>query len=208
MARTVKAPEVRRDEIVAAARELFALQGINATTFQDIADRVGVTRGLVYHYAGSMSGLVDQVLAACVTDFARDLRAWDAQRVTGDIDGAITAYVRLLRDHLPNRATDTATDRDDSAPASARPVPRIDDAGLYVRYIDASVEAVVRVLEESTIPAYAARHDIAIDHVRETFELMLHGLIGVLRNRPDIGDDVLADLVRQTLRLAPNDPGA
>ncbi|MFV0632808.1 TetR/AcrR family transcriptional regulator [Demequina sp.] len=214
--RTVKAPDERREEIVAAARQLFATQGVHATTFGQIAKAAGCTRGLVYHYGGSMPALVDMVLDACVEDFAADLLAWDQGRTRGDIDGAVRDYIALFRRHLPGRAGITApaapaapaTAQDDSTaeapPASAPLVPRVDDAGLYVRYVDASVTALLDILEASTIPAYAQRHRIEIAHVRETFVVLLHGLIGLMRTQPEVGDDVLADLVRQTLRLAPN----
>ncbi len=193
--RTVKAPQERREEIVAAARLMFARQGVRATTFQHIADEVGVARSLVYHYAGSMDRLVDQVLDVCVADFADELRAWDAARTPGDIDGAVHTYIQLFRRNLPHRI--------DGEARTSYPLPRFDDAGLYVRYVDQSVVALLDVLEETTIPAYAARHTIEITHVRETFAMLLHGIVGVMRTNPAIGDDVLADLVRQTLRLAP-----
>ncbi|GMA34546.1 hypothetical protein GCM10025876_07500 [Demequina litorisediminis] len=220
----MKHPDERRDEIVSAARVLFATHGVHATTFQQIADHVGCTRGLVYHYAGSMPTLVDMVLAACVADFAADLREWDRLRVRGDIDGAVRDYIALFRRHLPGRSADGDADalgdpasaeaaaEPASATGTARPtplpVPRVDDAGLYVRYVDASVVALLEILETTTIPAYAERHRIEISHVRETFVVLLHGLIGLMRTQPEVSDDVLADLVRQTLRLAPNPPGA
>ncbi|WP_084127426.1 TetR/AcrR family transcriptional regulator [Demequina sp. NBRC 110054] len=193
--RTVKAPDERREEIVAAARLMFARQGVRATTFQHIANEVGVARSLVYHYARSMDLLVDQVLDACVQDFADELRAWDAARTPGDIDGAVSSYVQLFRRNMPHRI--------DGEARTAHPLPRFDDAGLYVRYLDQSITALLDVLEETTIPAYAARHTIEITHVRETFAMLLHGIIGLMRTNPAIGDDVLADIVRQTLRLAP-----
>ncbi|WNM26498.1 helix-turn-helix domain-containing protein [Demequina capsici] len=194
-ARVVKAPDQRREEIVAAARLMFARQGVRATTFQHIADEAGVARSLVYHYAGSMDRLVDQVLDACVADFAAELRAWDAAREPGDIDGAVRSWLQLFRRNLPHTV--------DGAARTAHPLPRFDDAGLYVRYLDRSITALLDALEDTTIPAYAARHTIEITHVRETFALLLHGIIGLLRTNPALGDDVLADLVRQTLRLPP-----
>jgi len=61
------------------------------------------------------------------------------------------------------------------------------------------------VLEQTTIPSYAARHPIEIGHIRETFTALIHGLIALVRSQPTISDDVLAAIVRQTLRLAPSD---
>ncbi len=221
MSRVVKAPDVRREEIVAAARQLFAERGVRATTFQDVAERVGVTRGLVYHYAGDMGTLVDQVLETCIAEFVTDLRAWDEAREVGNIDQAVIDCIGLFRRHVPTsrrstspRTTPSTTTGPTPSGATAerraereRPLPRFDDASLYVRFLDRAVDALVDTLEVTTIPAYARRHTIEIRHVRETFHVLIHGLVALVRSHPDVGDDVLGDLVRQTLRLTPNDPG-
>ncbi len=197
MARTVRSPEIRREEILVAARELFASQGVRATTVQDLAKHVGVTRGLIYHYVGDMDSLVTQVLDSYIDQFADDVREWDARRTPGDIDAAVMECIGLFRRYVPARGhhgTHVET-----------PLPRIDDAALHLRFMDRAVNALVDVLEETTIPAYAAKHPIEITHVRETFTALIHGLIALVRSQPNLGDDVLAALVRQTLRLAPSD---
>ena len=208
--RVVKAPDVRREEIVAAARTLFAEQGVRATTFQDVADRVGVTRGLVYHYAVDMDTLVDQVLEAWIADFVADLRAWDARREVGNIDGAVVGCIALFRRHVPSRRRhpDMVPGHADADAGRELPVPRLDDAALSVRFLDRAVDALIDTLEVTTIPAYAQRHTIEIRHVRATFHVLIHGLIALVRAHPETDDAVLGDLVRQTLRLAPNDSGA
>jgi AcrR family transcriptional regulator len=228
----VKDPEIRREEIVTAARELFAERGVRATTFQDVAERVGVTRGLVYHYATDMGTLVDQVLETCIAEFVTDLRAWDEAREVGNIDQAVIDCVGLFRRHVPTSRRTTSpgptpsgtTARPGPTPSGTttspgptpsgttagrraeRPLPRFDDASLYVRFLDRAVDALIDTLEVTTIPAYAQRHTIEIRHVRETFHVLIHGLVALVRSHPDVGDAVLGDLVRQTLRLAPNDP--
>ncbi|SFK27926.1 TetR/AcrR family transcriptional regulator [Cellulomonas sp. KH9] len=192
--RSVKPPAVRHEEIVRAARALFAEQGVRATTFQQVADRVGVTRGLVYHYVGDMDTLVEQVVDASIADFAADVRRWDAARRPGDIDGAVLGAIALVRRHV----------RPEGTPAA----PRFDDVATSQQYLDRAIEAVVDTLEETTIPAYAARHAIEIAHVRETFVVLVHGLVALVRSQPGTPDDVLATIVRQTLRLATPDPAA
>ena len=196
--RVVKAPDVRREEIVLAARELFAEKGVTATTFNDVGLRVGVTRGLVYHYFPDKDQLVDQVLDTWTEDFVEDLRAWDAAREVGNIDRAVVDCVALLRRHVPGRGHGMRT--------PAGNIPRIDDAGLYLRFVDRAVDALVDTLLTTTVAAYAARHLIEIAHVRETFHMLIHGLIGLVRSHPEVPDTVVGDLVRQTLRLVPNDP--
>src|SRR5450756_972287 len=222
--RVVKTPDIRREEIIAAARGLFAERGVRATTFQDVAERVGVTRGLVYHYAADMGTLVDQVLETCIAEFVTDLRAWDEAREVGNIDQAVIDCIGLFRRHVPTRRatselgpTPSGTTAESGPTPSGtiagrraagdRPLPRFDAASLYVRFLDRAVDALIDTLEVTTIPAYAHRHTIEIQHVRETFHVLIHGLVALVRSHPDVGDDVLGDLVRQTLRLAPNDPG-
>ena len=41
--------DLRRLEIIAAARELYEEKGLSKTSVQDITNRVGVTRTLFYH---------------------------------------------------------------------------------------------------------------------------------------------------------------
>jgi TetR/AcrR family acrAB operon transcriptional repressor len=51
--RTKKESERTRQDILAAARKVFARQGVTRTTFEEIAASAGVTRGAIYwHFAG------------------------------------------------------------------------------------------------------------------------------------------------------------
>ena len=195
MSRIVKSPEVRKEEILAAARELFATRGVRATTIQDLARHVGVTRGLIYHYVGNLDSLITKVLDSYIDEFTADVRAWDASRTPGDIDSAVIECIGLFRRYVPTRG------RHQAHPEIT--LPRIDDSSLYLKFLDRAVAALVDVLDETTIPAYAAKHPIEITNVRETFTALIHGLIALVRSQPEISDDVLASLVRQSLRLAP-----
>ncbi|WP_246061321.1 TetR/AcrR family transcriptional regulator [Lapillicoccus jejuensis] len=60
----------REAQILSVAEEVFADLGYQATTMDEIAERVGVTKPLIYDYFGSKDGL----LIACV-DRARTLLA-------------------------------------------------------------------------------------------------------------------------------------
>ena len=52
MRRTKKESERTRQDILAAARKVFARQGVTRTTFEEIAASAGVTRGAIYwHFA-------------------------------------------------------------------------------------------------------------------------------------------------------------
>ena len=185
------APDVRSEELVAAARELFAEQGLTRTTLADVARRVGVARTLVYHYFPSKDVLVDAVLDGYVDHFVTSVRAWDAARTPGDVEGSLVTAIALFRTHL--RAMDPI-----------RPdLERVEATGMYNTFLDRAVRAIVDCLEETTVRAYAARHRIRIDHVRETFYVLVYGLVGLARNTPGIDDALLVALVRQALRLEP-----
>jgi AcrR family transcriptional regulator len=63
----------RRDEIIAAARTLFAQQGIDATTMAEIAEAAGISAPTVFNYFGSKDG----VLIALISDGTREARDSD-----------------------------------------------------------------------------------------------------------------------------------
>lgn len=65
------APEVRRSEIVDAARTLFAQRPYGTVTTADVADAAGVARSLVHHYFDGIRG----VFLAVVADGAEALAA-------------------------------------------------------------------------------------------------------------------------------------
>jgi AcrR family transcriptional regulator len=70
-ARTRRRPAVsvqeksqRRDEIIAAAKEVFATKGFHATTIADIAKEAGLSYGSIYWYFDSKDDLFHTLVAA------------------------------------------------------------------------------------------------------------------------------------------------
>lgn len=57
----------RRDEIIAAARTLFAKQGIDATTMADIAAAAGISTPTVFNYFGSKDGVLIALISEGTT---------------------------------------------------------------------------------------------------------------------------------------------
>lgn len=51
-ARTRLSPEQRREQIIAAAQRLYAVQPYNQVSTSALAQEAGVTRGLIHHYFG------------------------------------------------------------------------------------------------------------------------------------------------------------
>ena len=61
---------VKRQALLTAAVQLFNEHGFHATSLDDVAARVGVTKPVVYHYLGNK----DQVLFECVSFGLAQLR--------------------------------------------------------------------------------------------------------------------------------------
>ncbi len=60
--RISKNPEIRRQEIIDTARELYEVNGITKTSITQIADKIGVAKGLVYYYFSSKEQLTEAII--------------------------------------------------------------------------------------------------------------------------------------------------
>jgi AcrR family transcriptional regulator len=61
--------QFKRQEIVDAAREVFALRGFTAATLDEIADRAEFGKGTLYNYFQSKEELFETVIADAVDEF-------------------------------------------------------------------------------------------------------------------------------------------
>ncbi len=73
MARTVKAPDVRRNEILDTAQRLFYQQGYEQTSVQDVITGIGIAKGTFYHYFNSKLNLLDAVIERMVEQTLQSL---------------------------------------------------------------------------------------------------------------------------------------
>ena len=185
----MKAPEERRAEIIEAARELYEEQGLARTSILDITARVGVTRTLFYHYFPDKDAVTSAVLDAYIDDFVEALSYWNANRREGDIDHALASIVHLLRIGL------FENDSFRMALASR------ENAALYLEFVNRVADHTANYIIDTTVRDYAARHEVRIDHLYETFYVLILGVIGYLRMHPEADDDVIADVIAQTLHI-------
>jgi AcrR family transcriptional regulator len=65
--RITKDTQTRRQEIIDAARGLFEAGGIQKTSMAEIAERVGVAKGLVYYYFASKDALVQAIVEQSIS---------------------------------------------------------------------------------------------------------------------------------------------
>ena len=68
MARTIKNPDVRRNEIIDVAQGLFLSKGYEQTSVQDILDGAGIAKGTFYHYFSSKLELLDNLINRLTTE--------------------------------------------------------------------------------------------------------------------------------------------
>ena len=181
--------DLRRLEIIAAARELYEEKGLSKTSVQDITNRVGVTRTLFYHYFSDKDAVTLAVLDDYIDDYVEALTYWNEGRSEGEIDEALLSVVKLLRRGL--------FEEDPFRKALASR----ENAALYLEFINRVADHAAHYIIQTTVQDYAALHEIRIGHLYETFTVLIVGVIGYLRQHPDTDDAVIADVIAQTLHM-------
>ncbi len=91
MVRIVKKADVRRAEIVQAARFLFQTQEYERTTMQDVMERVGIAKGTIYHHFQSKEELLEAVVENIVEEQISRM-----QQVVNETEGSALDKLRLL----------------------------------------------------------------------------------------------------------------
>ena len=99
--RRVEAPEVRRAQIVEAAKRRFRESGFHVTTMADIAAAAGVSVGLLYRYFPGKDDIIREIVE---TDLRAQLAAVEAALAGREDDPA--AALDTLIDELGRLATD------------------------------------------------------------------------------------------------------
>jgi AcrR family transcriptional regulator len=93
--RNVRLPRsARRAQLLVAARDVFAAQGYHAAAMDDIAERAGVSKPVLYqHFPGKLE-LYQALLTTCADELVDGVR--DAIEGTADnrerVDAAVNAY--------------------------------------------------------------------------------------------------------------------
>lgn len=181
--------DARRAQIIAAARDLYEERGLSHTTVKDITERVGVTRTLFYHYFPDKDAVTSAVIDDYTQDYVEALANWNDERIEGDIDHALSTIVKLLRIGLFEDDTFHIA-------LSSR-----ENAALYLEFVNRVANETTRYIIDTTVRDYADLHDVRIDHLYETFYVLILGVIGYLRKHPDADDAVIADVIAQTLHM-------
>lgn len=179
----------RRGQIIAVARELYERKGLAHTSIQDITSELGVTRSLFYHYFPDKEAVTSAVLDNMIDDYIEALTYWNDGRRVGHIDEALESVVKLLRVGLfENNSFHTA-------------LATAENAALYLDFVNRVAHTTSVYIIETTVADYAKLHEVRIQHLYETFYVLILGVIGYLRTHPDADDAVIVDVIAQTLHM-------
>lgn len=74
MVREIKEYEIRKKEIITAAKTLFFEKGYDSTSIQDIIDTLGIAKGTFYHYFKSKDELLDSLVDQLMQDMSLRLQ--------------------------------------------------------------------------------------------------------------------------------------
>lgn len=181
--------EQRRSDIVEAARQLYEERGLSRTSVKDIAERAGITRSLFYHYFPDKQAVTSAVLDDFVEDYIEALSIWNDERMTGEIEQALDGVVRVLRLSVFEgssfrRALDTR-----------------ENAALYIEFINRVADRTARYIVDTTVRDYSELHSVSIVHLYETFYILILGICGYIRTHQDVSDEVLKDIIAQSLHM-------
>jgi AcrR family transcriptional regulator len=100
VSRTRMTARERREQLIGVARTVFAEKGYAAASVEEIAERAGVTRPVVYEHFGGKEGLYAVVIDREVTSLsellARPLR--EARRNREAAEWAAAAFLRFIEE--------------------------------------------------------------------------------------------------------------
>lgn len=189
-ARESKRLEGTAGEIVLAARALYETQGVADTSIAQIARQTGIARSLVYYYFPDKESVTAAVLDDYIEDLLETVSVWNELRAFGNTPGELQNCVAAFRRSLY------------TASGSPRPmIAVLEELGVRDAFATRAVRETVACIQRTIVAEYAAYRSIEIDLVPETFCLLLFGIVGLMKAKPDVTDDEIAILIAQTLRL-------
>ena len=93
--RKMREREARKEEILQAAREVFAEKGFLAATMEEIAQRAGFSKGAIYFYFRSKEEILLQINCALIDAFRSHLRSLTEGEAP--LEGVVASLLENLR---------------------------------------------------------------------------------------------------------------
>ncbi|NLT11973.1 MAG: TetR/AcrR family transcriptional regulator [Clostridiaceae bacterium] len=190
MMRISKSPHERKQEIIAAALELFLSQGYEKTSVSMIVDHVGVAQGLFYYYFKSKEDVFQEAMRfytdRLATEVIGELLAPEAASIFERVTAVITHLSTMFE------ASDLVFNSD----LNTGLVKEIDIQLSYyfsVTLIE-PVAALLSLLEEKT--------GRALDDVYQLAAFVVFGIFGLLHGHNDIGHQRMPESMMVATLLA------
>lgn len=179
----------RRGEILAAVRVICSERGLSRLSISAVTERAGCTRSLFYHYFPTKENALEAALDESIDRFLEQLETWNGARELGDIEGALDSVSAMLKDMILG---------DDDLPRS---LASGGNASIYTAFVNRVADRCARYLCETAAADFAAHHEVRIDHVYETFYVLICGLIMFIRTHPDAPASTVKDIIASTLHI-------
>jgi AcrR family transcriptional regulator len=196
----------RREELMAAALELFSKHDAEDVSIDDVATAAGASRALVYHYFGGKQELYVAALRSAALELEDRLRPVNGGTAIEELAAGLTRYFDFVEDHAAGFA----------ALLRGGPANRAGEVGEIVdgvrRRLFKMITNQLRVSEPGPVLRTTLRSWIASvetagldwlenrDIERPTLERLLVdqivALLGVAADRDGVVEGVLAELAR------------
>ena len=180
----------RRDEILTAVRETVVEDGLSRLSISAVTKRAGCTRSLFYHYFPTKEDALQAVLDLSIDSFVEQLTAWNGSRVAGDIEGSLDTIAHMLKNMVVNQND-----------VMSQSVIHSGNAALYASFVHRAADRLARYMCSSTVVDFAAHHEVRIDHLYETFYVLITGLVMFVRTHPDAPEETIKDIIASTLHI-------
>ncbi|MBO3750487.1 TetR/AcrR family transcriptional regulator [Streptosporangiaceae bacterium NEAU-GS5] len=89
----------RREELIAAALELFSRHDAEDVSIDDVATAAGASRALVYHYFGGKQELYVAALRSAAEELEARLRPHDEGRPLDELAAGLARYFDFVEEH-------------------------------------------------------------------------------------------------------------
>jgi len=71
--------QISRERIIEAANRLIYIKGYNQTSFADVANEIGITKGNLHYHFKSKEELLEAIIASRMKMISQNLAEWDKQ---------------------------------------------------------------------------------------------------------------------------------
>lgn len=178
-----------KEKLVVAARELYEEKGISSVAVKDIAQRARITRSLFYHYFKNKDEITEAVLNSYLDDFTESLSCWFVEHDRDDVEASLRSLIRVFRHCL----FDLSFFR--------RDLNVVQYSNLYTRFMHSCATELADYLYAVVLKDYERSHNIKLKYLKESFYVLITGLVAFVRHNPDVDDEVLVRIIKQSLHL-------